>query len=318
MALIILNAGPLTTVQDLGRLGYERFGVPQSGAMDWFALQVGNRLVGNQPGAAGLEFAVLPPQLRAAEDCLAAGTGSGFILHVNNRRIGAWRCAFVRRGETIHFVEEGIPGWGYLTVSGGVAAPLVMGSRSTYLRGGFGGIAGRTLQPGDVIPTGPADLSGWMKRAGRNFPLHYRIPYASQVIIPVVPGPQDAMFGVHGQTVFFSEEYSISSTSDRMGYRLSGTLVPRVDSGELLSEGIAAGSVQVPPDGQPVVLMSDRPATGGYPKIATVTRAGLPLLAQAMPGFGKVRFHAVSVEEAQDAYRALAAGIEKGLKNNED
>jgi antagonist of KipI len=196
--------------------------------------------------------------------------------------------------------------------------PEVLGSRSTYLRGGFGGFEGRALRTGDQLPIGPVDLSGWMRLAGRSLPAQYRIRYSTQVNIPVVAGPQADVFGEAGQAVFFAQQFDVAATSDRMGYRLSGAVVPRQSRGELLSEGIAPGSVQVPLDGQPVVLMSDRPATGGYAKIATVALAGLPALAQCMPGLGQVSFHAVSVGQAQAQYRDLVAGIEKGLKSHEN
>jgi antagonist of KipI len=318
MALKVISAGPLTTVQDQGRLGYERFGVPQSGAMDWFALWAANRLVGNLPEAAGLEFILQGPELCPAMDCLVAVAGHGFSLTVGGRRVGAWRCALVRAGELIQVTPEDLSGWGYLAVSGGIDLPLVMGSRSTYLRGEFGGFAGRSLQPGDHLPIHPCDAVHWQQFAGRSLPRSNRISYASQVTVAVIPGPQQAVFGEEGLNQFFSADYQVQPSSDRMGYRLSGPPVPRCIPGELLSEGIAPGSIQIPPDGQPVVLLSDRPATGGYAKIATVARVAIPLLVQALPGVGVVRFQPVDVAEAQQLLRNLVSGIERGIANAED
>jgi antagonist of KipI len=184
MSLKVISAGPLTTVQDLGRLGHERFGVPQSGAIDWFALWAANRLVGNPSGAAGLEFVLQGPELCPSVDCLAAVSGQGFCLIVGGRRVGAWRCAVVRPGELIQVAAQGTTGWGYLAVSGGIDLPLVMGSRSTYLRGGFGGFSGRALQPGDFLPTHSPQDPDWQHLAGRSLPMRFRIAYADQPIIP--------------------------------------------------------------------------------------------------------------------------------------
>jgi antagonist of KipI len=314
MALRVLNAGPLTTVQDLGRTGFERYGVPQSGAMDWFALCAANRLVGNPAGAAGLEFVLQAPDLQVLDDCLVAAAGRGYSLLVHGRRVGGWRCAIARRGEILHIETQGNTGWGYLAVNGGIDVPLVMGSRSTYLRGGFGGLKGRTLQYGDHLPVGGLLPVNWQRRAGLGIPPDYRPAYADQVNVPVVLGPQADHFTEEGLRVFLGEEFRVLHTSDRMGYRLAGPPIARRVNSELLSEGIAPGSVQVPPDGQPIVLMSDRPATGGYAKIATLALAGLPLLAQSMPGMGKVRFQVVEVAEAQALYRKLITGIEEGME----
>jgi antagonist of KipI len=318
MTLQVISAGPLTTIQDLGRPGFERFGVPQSGALDWFALWAANRLVGSPSNSAALEFVHQGPQLCPSLDCLVAVAGRGFSLTVGSRRVGAWRCAMVRAGELIQVHAGPESGWGYLAVSGGIDVPLIMGSRSTYLRGGFGGLSGRILQPGDLLPTHAPESPGWQHLAGRSLPSQYRIPYADQVTLPVILGPQADVFAGEGLAVFLSAEYQVAPASDRMGYRLSGPPIPRQTQSELLSEGIAAGSVQVPPDGQPIVLLSDRPATGGYAKIATLPRAALPLLVQAMPGVGRLRFQALDVAAAQEMYRRLIDGLEKGVASDAD
>ena len=229
-----------------------------------------------------------------------------------------WRAALARRGEVIQFSMTGSPGWGYLAVAGGIDVPPVMGTRSTYLRGGFGGLDGRVLLPGDHLPVTGELPPGWQSLAGRHIPLDLRPPYAAQVSLPVILGPQADAFSEAGLRTFLSTEFGVSPTSDRMGYRLAGSPVEHRGGADLLSEGIAAGAVQVPADGQPIVMMSDRPATGGYPKIATLARVGLPLLAQALPGVGQVRFHTIRVEEAQAQYRRLVGGIEEGLRGDED
>jgi biotin-dependent carboxylase-like uncharacterized protein len=318
MVLHVLAPGPFTTIQDLGRLGYERFGVSQSGAMDWFALRAANVLVGNPAGAATLEFALDAPVLQTDEDCLVAAAGRGYSLRIQGRPVGQWRAALVRQGETIHFLNEGTAGWGYLAVLGGVDVPLLMGSRSTYLRGGFGGLDGRLIQAGDNLPTGGVRSGRWRDYAGRWLPPDRRPVYQDEVVVPVVAGPQADLFTSDAQNVFLMEEYNISATSDRMGYRLNGPLLPHLGGADLISEAMSWGAVQVPADGMPMVMMSDRPTTGGYPKIATVTRAGLPLLAQAMPGNGRVRFTMISIEDAQARYREIVAGIEQGIEGDED
>lgn len=318
MALRVLAAGPLLTVQDLGRDRYERFGVPQSGAMDWFSLRVANHLVGNPQGAASLEFALQPPILRVDSDCLVAVAGHGFSPSISGRRVGIFRCALARSGEIIQFASEKTTGWGYLAVSGGIDVPLVLGSRSTYLRGGFGGYQGRVIRDGDVLPVGEWNSFLRWELPGRAIPLKYRIQYTSSVNIPVITGPQKDVFGKSGLDEFFTSEYAVVPSSDRMGYRLDGPPVASCVPIELLSEGNAPGSIQIPPGGQPIVLLSDRPATGGYAKIATVASAGLPLLVQAFPGTGRVRFRPIDVETAQREYRDLVDLIETGIGEKDE
>lgn len=286
--------------------------------MDPFALRAANRLVGNPPQAAVLEFALDPPLLEAEDDCLVAAAGPGYDLWVGGRRVGAWRAAAARKGETLRLVVSGAPGWGYLAVAGGIEVEPVMGSRSTYLRGGFGGWQGRALQAGDVLPSGPPARRDWWSTAGRYLPPARRPVYGRNVSVPVVPGPQAEAFTAEAQQLFFNAEYSVTMASDRMGYRLDGPPLAHKGKIELISEPLAWGAVQVPPDGKPVVLLSDRPTTGGYPKIATVARAGIPLLVQAVPGIGRVRFYPVSVSEAQALYREQMVWLETGIEEEVD
>lgn len=325
MALRVLAPGAISTVQDLGRVGYERFGVSRSGALDSFALRAANRLVGNSASAAGVEFVLDAPVFMAENDCIAACTGYGWTMEVQGRVVGSWRAALVRRGEVIQFLphpETGAgpkgnasaTGWGYFAVCGGIDTPPVMGSRTTDLRAKLGGLEGRALREGDVLPVAPSPLD--LRTAGRWLPPHLRPAYGTEVTVPAVSGPQEAVFSVLSYAEFWEAGWQISPTSDRMGCRLTGAPLERASQAELLSEGIAPGSVQVPPDGQPIVLMADRPTTGGYPKIATVAQCGLPLIAQAMPGRGQVRFEVVTVEEAQARWRGLIRGLEMGVEDD--
>ena len=311
LQLLVHEPGFLTTVQDLGREGCERFGVPVSGVMDSLALMVANALVGNPPGAAGLEFSLLGPVLEAApagrtsvsgNGCLVAAAGRGFRLEIGGRAIPLWMAAWARSGEMIALRAAG-PGWGCLAVGGGIDVPPVMGSRSTYLRGGFGGLEGRTLQAGDVLEIGTA--AGGYELAGRELLDELRPAYSDHPLIDVVLGPQAEAFTEAGLAALLSGEYTLTPACDRMGFRLSGPQIGHQKEADILSEGIPLGAVQVPGDGQPIVLMADRQTTGGYAKIAVVASASLPLLVQCPPGGGSVHFRAVSVGEAQAKWRSI-------------
>ncbi len=302
--LEVIEGGWLTTVQDLGRPGYARYGIPPSGAMDFFALAVANRLVGNPPGAAGLEITLTGPTLRATAPCLVAVTGADLTLQVDGREMPMWMSVFVRRGSVISF---GRRRWGcraYLAIAGGIDVPPVLGSRSTYLPGRFGGLDGRALRPGDRLPIGPAPAN-LVEQAGRAFPRHLIPPYSDRPVLRAIPGPQDDHFTPEGLKTFFGAEYRILPTSDRMGYRLEGPTVVHGKGTEIISDGVPLGAVQVPPDGQPIVMMADHQTTGGYPKIAAVIRADIPLLAQGVPGESRVSFRPVSIPEAQGWYREM-------------
>jgi antagonist of KipI len=306
MTLLTVDPGFLTTVQDLGRPGCERYGVPVSGAMDRLALMAANALVGNPPGAAGLEFALSGPVFQASgEGLLVAAGGRGFSLRVGGRPIPLWMAAWVRSGESIALQSSG-SGWGYLVVGGGIDVPLVMGSHSTYLRGGFGGLEGRILQAGDRLQVGPG---GSYDLAGLELPQALRPAYSDQPLIDVVLGPQEGAFTEAGLAAFLNEEYALTGACDRMGYRLAGPRIAHRKGADVLSEGIPLGAVQVPGDGLPIVLMADRQTAGGYAKIGVVASASLPLLAQCPPGVGKVRFRAVTVSDAQEKWRKIIGGL---------
>lgn len=300
--LEVIKAGFLTTVQDLGRVGWARFGIPAAGPSDPFALRAANSLVGNAPQAAGLEITMLGPVLRVSRDCLIAACGAEFDLQVRGLSMPSWQAVFVRAGDEIRFGKRY---WGmraYLAVSGGIVLQEFLGSRATFLAGGFGGLEGRALRSGDKLVLGPIgqDLSG---HAGKAWPLAAQPPYSSSPVLRVVLGPQDDYFTPEGLATFLGSEYEITTSSNRMGLRLRGPVVAHRDRVEIVSDGLVPGSVQVPGDGRPIVLMCDHQTTGGYPKIATVIRADLPLLAQCLPG-NRVRFREASVAQAQAALRS--------------
>jgi antagonist of KipI len=287
-AFEVLKPGVLATIQDLGRGGFQKQGVGTAGAMDAFALQAANLLVGNARGEAGLEVGLGGLRLRSLDDQIAALTGAGFA---------AWKSVRVRKGEELDFkpAERGV--WSYLAVAGGFEAERVMGSRSTDLRARIG----KPLAKGDVLLSGPSRPAA---RDGRALVASALPDYPEAVTVRVVPGPEEFPEDVLG--AFLSEPFEVTAQSNRMGYRLRGPALR--SSGDLLSEGVAWGTVQVPQDGQPIVLMADRQTTGGYARIATVISADLAALAQSRPG-SKVSFRSVPIEEAQDA----AVELEKAL-----
>lgn len=308
--LIVIEASPLTTIQDLGRAGWARYGVPRCGAMDAFALRAANRLVGNSDGAAGLEVGLGDLSLEATEDCVIAATGTGYDLFVEERRLPLWMCVRVRRGQTIE-LRKGRGGcWAYLGVSGGIECPAVLGARATYTRGNFGGLEGRSLRGGDRLSVGVPSIS-LSALAGREIADSKRPAYSSAPMIEVIPGPQQDYFTSEIVDIFLASEYRILATSDRMGYRLEGRVLMQSESkgADIVSDGMVMGSVQVPASGQPIVMMADGPTTGGYPKIATVISADLPLVAQCAPGEGRLRFRAITIEAAQAKYKALMEGL---------
>ena len=303
------QAGLLVTVQDLGRPGYQHYGVPVSGALDAFALRAANLLVGNAPDAAGLEVGLGGLTLTALADGVWSITGAApLAVTVNDQPRPLWTALYVRARQTLQ-VHQPAGGWAYLAVRGGLAVPLVLGARATYLRGGFGGWQGRPLQAGDRLPIGsPPDGRAPADLAGRTLAASARPVYGAAAVVEVVLGPQSERFHAGAEATFLASEYAVRVDSDRMGYRLDGPAVPP-DNADLISEGMPVGAIQVPADGRPILMLADGPPTGGYPKIATVARADLPLVAQCPPGQGQLRFRAVAVADAQAKYRAQLAAL---------
>ncbi len=308
----VVEAGGLATLQDAGRANWRRFGVPLAGPMDRFAFLAANLLVDNRPEAAAIEFGGGDILLRATRDCAIAVSGAGYQLAVNDWDFGLWGSCFVRASWQVRLTRSGFGMWAYIAASGGFDVPPILGSRSTYLRGRFGGLEGRSLQPGDVLRSAqPA--RGLRESAARLLREEARPAYGPSPTVDAVLGPQSDRFTPVDLSTFFSSTYKVSASSDRMGYRLEGPpLLGRSDP-DLTSEGMAVGSIQVPAGGQPITMMADCATTGGYPKIACVTSAALPLLAQCTPGRDKVRFRQVTVEAAQEQYRALIVRLRQGI-----
>lgn len=310
MSLEILDVNGLATIQDSGRTGWRRFGVPASGAMDPFALRAANLLAGDDPHSAAVEVGLGGITFRALSDCVIAVAGFGFGVSVYVWDFPLWSSYYVRGGWTVRLDKLDFGMWAYLAVSGGVQTPPTLGSASTYLRGPFGGLDGRQLRVGDILkartPSRPLD-----DLAARTLPEETRPAYSLDPILDIIPGPQDEYFTEESIGKFYSSEYAVSPASDRMGYRLEGAPLTHRDKTDLISEGMTMGAIQVPANGRPIVMMADSPTTGGYPRIGAVASADLPLLAQCMPGKSKIRFRKTTVAKAQKKYRALMRGLER-------
>lgn len=296
--LDVLDPGLLTTVQDTGRRGWARYGVPPSGPLDAAAFAAANALVGNLPDAAALEITLAGPTLRVSRECLIAVCGAEFDLWVGVLPVPVWHAVYVRAGRIITFGTRRSGARAYLAVSGGIALPPFLGSQATYLPGRFGGMDGRPLRVGDRLPLGAVAPRDWTRDAGRVWPVDRRPPYTPHPTLRVVLGPQDDYFTNEGIATFLSSAYQLTPEADRMGARLQGAPIAHRGPTGVVSDGVVAGSVQVPPDGQPIVMLADHQTTGGYPKIATVLCADLPLLAQCVLD-DSVSFAAVTLAEAQ-------------------
>jgi antagonist of KipI len=315
--LEVISPGLLSTVQDGGRPGLAALGVPQAGACDPWAAAVANMLVGNAPDAAVLEMTLAGPELRALDTCAIGLAGADLGATVDHeQRLAPGGSYLLRAGSVLRFRgRRGLRA--YLALAGAIAAPAVLGARATYGPGGFGGVdgSGRPLRPGDHLT--PADSPGDLAReAGRFWPASPADPvYSDPPPLRVLPGPHAAYFASTAADTLFAAAWEVTPQSDRMGLRLRGPVLARSARGqeELLSQGIPWGAVQVPPDGQPILLLADHQTVGGYPVIGVVARADWPLAAQAPPG-STLRFRPCLLPDAQAAYRAQAAALAAGSR----
>ncbi len=292
---VVREPGLLTTVQDGGRPGHRRLGVSGAGPLDAPAHAAANRAVGNAPGAAALECTVSGPALEFLAPTRFAITGADLGPVLERADLGTWpvppgASVLARPGNVLRFAGRRSGCRAYVALGGGIDVPAVLGSRATDLASGFGGLAGRAIQTGDLLGVRPA--------AGEPAPLAWRAePHAASVTVRVVLGPQVDHFDAIATGHFLSDRWRVGATSDRVGLRLAGEPLAHLGPAEILSDGMVPGSIQVPPDGQPIVMLHDGPTTGGYPKIATVVTADLPRLAQLVPGEGEVRFEAVQLQD---------------------
>jgi biotin-dependent carboxylase-like uncharacterized protein len=311
-ALRILAPGLLTTVQDLGRAGYQSLGIPVSGALDPISLRAANALVGNNLDAGALEVAYVGPTIAVeADDVRLSFVGAQAAIDIlpdaaatTGTRIETMRSIRVRRGEVIRIGSLSGGAVLYVAVEGGFDIPPVLGSVSTYLRGGFGGWQGRALAAGDRLPL--CRSAAPARDECRIEGLDLRAPAR----VRAIAGPQKDYFSETEIASFFAGQYTVCAGSDRMGMRLQGRPVDHARDYNITSDGIAAGSIQVPGNGQPIILLADRQTTGGYPKIATVISADLPALGR-LPMGATIAFEQVTIEAAQALRRDLFSEIER-------
>jgi biotin-dependent carboxylase-like uncharacterized protein len=292
-ALEILHGGTFTTIQDLGRKGYQRFGMPTAGAMDITSLRLANRLVQNEDGQACLEITFIGLRLLALRDVIIAVTGGDLMPKMNGSPLPLWQTVPFRKNSEISFtgVRNGIRS--YVAVAGGIQVPDTMGSKSTYTRAGVGGFEGRPLKKGDRLRIGRQRPGLYPSRIKEAFIPRYGGKWKTRVIM----GPQEDYFSKKGIETFTSTEYTITPQSDRMGYRLEGPVIDHAKGADIISDATCLGSVQVPGHGFPILLLADRQTTGGYPKIATALTVDVYDLGQAKPG-DRIRFIPISVMEA--------------------
>ena len=309
MTIEVLRPGLLSTLQDRGRFGYQRYGVVVDGAMDEISHRVANLLVGNDADDATLELTLQGPELLFAQECVIALAGAEMEMKSAGARIPMYRPVWIAAGARVKFGAARAGCRAYLSVAGGYAVAPVLGSRSTYLPGAIGGHEGRALHAGDVLLVGQnaldrvesirrANAFGQCGFAAARWFVAPPVDLHGSSPMRVIPGRSWKIFGADARNAFLGTAFRIGAQSDRMGYRLEGAepaLAHRID---LISEATSFGSVQVPPDGKSIVLMADRQTTGGYPKIAEVIGADLPRLAQRRPG-EVIRFEAIALDSAQ-------------------
>ncbi len=299
----ILEPGALTTVQDLGRPGHLRYGIPPSGPIDHAAFVTANRLAGNGDGAAGLECTVLGPRFVAEAPCAIAVTGALMPLTINGAEAPAWTTLILREGDVVKLGPARAGLRAYVALSGGLDVPSALGSRSTYVRGRLGGLDGRALRKDDRLALFSAPLPRLRRARARAIPA-----FDPEPEIRVVLGPQADRFTDEGLRTLLGGAYEMLPQSDRMGARFRGERIAHVAGHDILSDGIALGSIQVPGDGQPIALLVDRQSTGGYTKAATVCSFDIGRLGQVKPGH-RVRFRAVDLAQAQRTLRDWRAAL---------
>ncbi len=306
MGMRIENGGILTTVQDGGRFGYEQFGVSPSGPMDMRAMNMANILVGNPMNESCLEMTILGPQIRFTSSAVIALTGADMKPTINGRTVSMYRAVAVQSGDVLKLgtVQNGCRT--YLAAAGGLDIPELMGSKCTMVGKGFGGYEGRKLQKDDEI--------GFVKHVSMLPNMQARCTYPDKYqtkehVLRVIMGPQDDMFTEKGMNSFLGGAYKVGQEFDRMGYRLEGPVIEHKEDGNIISDGVVTGSIQVPTSGRPIVMLAERQTIGGYTKIATVITVDLPVIGQCKAG-DVIRFRAVTVDEAQKLYEAYYREME--------
>jgi biotin-dependent carboxylase-like uncharacterized protein len=295
-AVTVLRPGMLTTIQDLGRWGQQHLGVPVAGPMDWYSHRLANAIVGNPADAAALEITLLGPELSSDAEILCAITGAEFEVTAGGRPVRPCEPFTLGAGERLRFVSRIAGSRATLAVAGGFTVPQVFGSRSTSLTSRLGPFGGRALRTGDVLPFGRT-AGAPARRRGRPIPLP-----RGGARVRVMLGPHENWFTEQAKQLIERGRYVVTPDSNRMGYRLDGPRLEHAQLHDLLSDATPEGSIQVPGSGCPILLMADRQTTGGYPRIATVITADLPVAGQLAPG-DWIEFEACSRSVAIEALR---------------
>ena len=299
MGIMFYNGGLMTTVQDAGRRGYQRYGLGVSGAVDVHSYIYANLLVGNIQNEAVLEVTLIGPTMEFTTDSVIAITGGDLSPMLDGVPCPMYRAVRVSKGSVLSF---GTPKTGcraYISFAGGLAITPIMGSRSTYIKAHLGGYEGRKLAQGDEIAfRRPSSCPANLER-------RVMIPdeFGGSYTVRVLMGPQEESFTEEGISTFLGSAYSVTNEFDRMGYRLTGSKIEHVTDGNIITDGITFGAIQVPDGGEPIIMLSDRQTTGGYAKIASVINVDMPMVAQCKAG-DTVRFTKTDIETAQDAFMA--------------
>jgi antagonist of KipI len=328
-ALRILRPGLLSTVQDRGRYGLQHLGVVPCGPMDPVALELANALVGNRGDEAVLEITVLGPEIEFGCDALVAICGAQFDATLAGRALPLNRPVFVEKKSNLKTGRALVGSRAYLAVAGGIATAPVLGSRSTYLPAKFGGLEGRLLRAGDVLPlfqssadfafkryksfSSKKQLAGGIRSVSWSAPA-LTLPEREPIVIHAMEGRHHAHFDAAAQRAFFEATWKVTPDSNRMGFRLAGPMLACAEALEILSEPACLGTVQVPANGLPIALMADHQTTGGYPKIAEIAAADVPRLAQLAPG-GTVQFARCTLAQAGELRRALRQRLDAALRS---
>jgi len=291
----VLKPGLFTTVQDLGRDGYLRYGIPVSGAMDKFSFIAANSLVANNQNDACLEITLIGPDLEVLTKTQIAITGGGVSPKVNDQSVPVWQTLDIQKDDIVSFERTASGCRAYLSVRGGIDVPLALGSRSTYVRGGFGGKNGRQLKIGDIIEGFDAQPLNVKYSIPDNLVPQFTDEFTAHIIL----GPQADMFTEKGIDTFLTSPYKVTTEADRMGYRLEGPTVEHKEKADIISDALLPGAVQVPKNGKPIIIMRDAQTTGGYAKIAVVITPDLAVLGQAKPN-DVIEFTKITMQQASE------------------
>ncbi len=298
MGIMMLQSGLLTTIQDAGRRGYQRYGMGVSGAVDVHAYIYANILVGNRQNEAVLEVTLLGPKIEFTSNSVIAVTGGDLSPTLDGNPLPMYRAVRVTKGSILSFGPPKTGCRAYIAFAGGLAITPIMGSRSTYIKANLGGYEGRRLLAGDEIAfRRPSSCPANVERR-----IMEPDTFGGEYTVRVLMGPQDDSFTDRGIETFLSETYTVTNEFDRMGYRLTGPKIEHVTDGNIITDGIAFGAIQVPDGGEPIIMLADRQTTGGYAKIASIINVDMPMIAQCKAG-DRIRFIKTDIETAQRAFR---------------